>query len=496
MGVERLGRYEVLRHLASGGMADVLLARSTGIEGFERHVVLKRIRAELREDERFASMFLAEAKLAAGLHHQNIVQVFDIGEADGEYFFAMEYLHGEDLRKLLYMVAKHRAHVPLGNAVAIAMAAAAGLHHAHERRGPDKRPLGIVHRDVSPSNIIVGYDGSIKLVDFGIAKAESQAEEKTIAGARKGKVAYMSPEQCKNQPVDRRSDIWSLGVVLYEMATTTRLFKGESDYLTMEAIVEGRIPPPRGRRADIPEELAAIIARALEVKPADRYATADELRVALEAFAMKAGLAVTPASLAAYVKQYFGERLEPWLDTAPEAPEVGPAAWSEPSGSKSVGSIDPNGAVKAPASPETRTSGKFGFEQKLQTRYPMAPRARRGGAAIAAVALGVVALAGGGVAWQHYAGAPASAPGELADATIHAVGAGHLREALACEAGRSPHGELAIRFAVDAAGKVTRVDLMAGTSDPAYAACMVHDLASWQFLASDATTGEYRRIFP
>src|SRR4051812_14969302 len=185
MGDERLGRYKVLKHLASGGLADVLLARTEGIEGFERHVVVKRIRAEHAKDQRFITMFLDEARTAANLHHQNVVQVFDIGENAGEYFFAMEYIHGEDLRQILSAVARSRSHMPLGYVVAIVASAAAGLHYAHERRGADKKPMGIVHRDVSPSNVLIGFDGSVKVVDFGIAKAASTAE--TRSGSLKGK---------------------------------------------------------------------------------------------------------------------------------------------------------------------------------------------------------------------------------------------------------------------------------------------------------------------
>ncbi|MBL9019980.1 MAG: serine/threonine protein kinase, partial [Myxococcales bacterium] len=310
---ERLGRYTVLKHLASGGMADVLLARTDGVQGFERHVVLKRIRAEHAKDERFIEMFLDEARLAAQLHHQNIVQVHDIGEANGDYFFAMEYLHGEDLRALLSKTSKAKQHMPLGHVVSIISAVAAGLHHAHERKGPDKKPLNVVHRDVSPSNIIIGYDGSVKIVDFGIAKAALRQVE-TRSGSLKGKVSYMSPEQCKMTPIDRRSDIYALGVVLYEMATTTRLFKNDSDYLVMDAICTGKIPLPRVRRADLPNELAMIIMTALATEPDRRYQTADELRSALDAFAIKAGIASNAGALATYMRKLFGERAEPWLE--------------------------------------------------------------------------------------------------------------------------------------------------------------------------------------
>ena len=272
----KLGRYQIVKHLANGGMAQVLLARATGIEGFERHVVVKRIHQNRAEDPVFVKMFLDEARLAAQLHHNNIVQVHDIGKEKGEYFFAMEYVHGEDLRKLLMKVNKKKEKVPFEHVVTIVTTAALALHHAHEQRGPDRKPLGLVHRDVSPANIIVGYDGNVKVVDFGIAKAALRAKgEDTKAGALKGKVSYMSPEQCAGQPVDRRGDVYSLGIVLFELSTVKRLFKGNNDFLTMSAIVQGQVPKPSSHRPDIPPELEAIIMKALAVDPAERYQSAD-----------------------------------------------------------------------------------------------------------------------------------------------------------------------------------------------------------------------------
>jgi serine/threonine protein kinase len=302
----------MLKHLATGGMADVLLGRSDGIEGFERYVVLKRIRPEHAKDQQFIRMFLDEARVAATLHHQHIVQVHDIGESSGEYFIAMEYLHGEDVRTLLSNASRTRTHVALGFAVAIVSAVAGGLHYAHERQGNDKRPLNIVHRDVSPSNILVGYDGSIKIVDFGIAKASMR--EETRSGNLKGKLAYMSPEQCTGGEVDRRSDVYALGVVLYELATTSRMFKGENDYLVMEQIVKGRVTPPQVRRPNLPAELAEIIMRAVAPERDRRYATADDLRVAIDQFASRAGLIASSSTIAAYMRKKFGQRPEPWLD--------------------------------------------------------------------------------------------------------------------------------------------------------------------------------------
>ena len=235
-----LGRYQLVRHLASGGMADVVLARVDGIEGFERHVVVKRIRDEHLADPRFVQMFLDEARLAASLHHHNIVQVHELGEEDGEYFFAMEYVHGEDLLKVLAHLADRDDRMPIDHCVTIALNVAAALHHAHELRGPapDRRPLGIVHCDVSPANILIGLDGDVKVIDFGIA-TPTQRTTQTGTDLLKGKVAYMSPEQCLGRPLDRRSDVFCLGICLYEMVTVRRLFKGANDFLTMSSITHG-----------------------------------------------------------------------------------------------------------------------------------------------------------------------------------------------------------------------------------------------------------------
>ena len=433
MGVERLGRYTILKHLASGGMADVMLARTDGIEGFERHVVVKRIRSEHAKDQRFIQMFLDEARVAAGLHHQNIVQVNDIGEANGEYFFAMEYLHGEDLRKTLSAVSRTQQHMPLGYVVSIVAGVAAGLHYAHERRGSDGRPLDIVHRDVSPSNILVGYDGSVKVVDFGIAKAAMRQVE-TKSGSLKGKVSYMSPEQCKGEIVDRRSDIYALGVVLYELATTTRLFKGDSEYLLMDAIVNGKVPLPRTRRPELPNELSLIIMRALATHPDRRYQTADDLRVALEQFAIKANVTVSTSALATYMHRLFGEKREPWLDlgaTSVErrhvdvdaATESAGRSWTEmpreeidaaaraPADVKTMTGRRGKPRPKASRSPaayedtippkETRTSAKFGFEQHMGViGLPPPPPQSHALAKIFMIGLPLLAIAG--VATWHF----------------------------------------------------------------------------------------------
>ena len=312
----QLGRYEILQQLATGPVADVLLARATGLEGFTRHVVIKHIRSELALDERFVKAFLDEARIGASLHHQNIVQVYDIDEERGAYYFTMEYVHGEDVRRLLLKVRELDALVPIDQVVTIGAAAAAGLHHAHEQLGPDRQPLELVHRDVSPGNILIGFDGSVKLVDFGLAKPAFRAI-KTRTGSINGKAPYMSPELCCSKPIDRRSDIFALGIVLYEIATARRLFKGGNDYLTMAAIVEGEVAPPSTLRRDIPPALDQIIMRALAKAPEARFQTAYDLRNALETLAIDAELRTTSKALSDYMVRIFGARSEPWQADAP-----------------------------------------------------------------------------------------------------------------------------------------------------------------------------------
>ncbi len=303
----RLGRYEVLKHLASGGMAEVYLARAGS-----HHVVIKRIRQDQASDQRFVQMFLDEARLAGSLMHPNIVQVVEIGEEQDDHFFAMEYVHGEDLRRVLMEVTRCRDKVPIALVTGIVAAAAAGLHHAHTKLGPNREPLGIVHRDVSPANILIGYGGQVKVADFGIAKAALRTVE-TRSGTLKGKVSYMSPEQVMGRPVDCRSDIFALGIVLYELATARRLFKGDNDFLTMSSIVQGNIPPPSQSRADLPRILEDIILKALATSPADRFQSAHELFVTLERFTHAIGMTMSPNNVADYMAKLFGSRAEPWM---------------------------------------------------------------------------------------------------------------------------------------------------------------------------------------
>ncbi len=308
-----MGRYEVLTHLATGGMAQIYLARQSGLGAFERHVVLKTILRERAQDQRFVTMFLDEAKLAATLNHQNIAQVYEVDQADGAYFMAMEYVHGENARAILETTLRRGWTIPLELAVMIVSGAAAGLHHAHERRGKNGAPLNIVHRDVSPANVMVGYDGSVKVLDFGIAKAEERAT-KTVGGTIKGKYGYMSPEQCKGKPIDRRSDIFALGICLYELTTLRRAFKGNDDFETMKRIVAGDVILPSVAVPGYPRELEAIVLTAMANDVNARFQNGQEMIEALDAFAVRAKLTGSNTAMGRFMIQLFGNKREPWVE--------------------------------------------------------------------------------------------------------------------------------------------------------------------------------------
>ncbi|HUJ60735.1 MAG TPA: serine/threonine-protein kinase [Kofleriaceae bacterium] len=304
--------YELLARLATGGMAEIFLARAHSLAGFERYVVLKRIRPERGDDARWINMFLDEARLAAQLQHPNIAQVFDLGRIGEDYFFTMEYVHGADVLDILTRTAEHDQHVPLHVALAIVAGAAAGLAHAHDRCGASGKPLGIVHRDISPSNLMVTVEGAVKVVDFGVAKARSRSLHTPQAGMIMGKVAYLSPEQCKTADVDRRSDLFSLGVVLYELLTHVRPFKRDSDAETLAAITRHTPTRPSLLVDGLPRRIDNVVMRALAKDPDARFQTAREMIDAIEDVAERESASLSPGVLARFMREQFGELPEPW----------------------------------------------------------------------------------------------------------------------------------------------------------------------------------------
>src|SRR5262245_23885212 len=261
---KRLGKFEIVALLALGGTAEIYLARIGGEHGFEKYMVVKCLHDHLADDTEFVRMFLDEARLGAQLEHSNIVQTLELGQAQGRYFLVMEYLAGMSLamiaRKCKQRVPGGMLPVPI--ALGLITQACAGLHYAHERRAPDGSALNVVHRDISPQNLVVTFEGMLKLVDFGIAKAEMR-ETHTKSGTIKGKFAYMSPEQCLAQPVDRRTDIFALGTVLHELLTGRRLFKRDSTYETYQAIVNGKVPTPSSVNHELDPALDPVVMRAL-----------------------------------------------------------------------------------------------------------------------------------------------------------------------------------------------------------------------------------------
>jgi len=304
-------KFVILRSLAMGGMAEILLARVRDPAKPERLVVLKRMHRQLAVDREYVKMFVDEARLAITLRHPNVVEVYESGEDDGQYYIAMEYLHGHDLRRVLSQMAKKRVPMRLANALSIARAVCRGLDYTHERTDASGEQLGIVHRDVSPHNVLVTYGGRVKLVDFGIAKTTIQLA-RTRTGILKGKVAYMSPEQALGENLDRRSDVFCIGILLWEMTTGHWLYRRKSELETLKAVVEHDAPPPSQVITGYPKELEQIVMKTLARRREDRWQSAGELGEALNAFAKLRRLDLRPAALSSLMSATFSEEVEGW----------------------------------------------------------------------------------------------------------------------------------------------------------------------------------------
>jgi len=310
MELTRLGRYQLCYELASGGMATVYLARMDGIHGFEKIVALKRIHPHLVSDRSYLNMFLDEARIASGITHPNVCSVFDFGEFNGEYYLAMEYLVGEPLARLWRRAGvspeqRKSLLFPLKVAKVIEEACE-GLHAAHESKDTKGQPLNVVHRDVTPRNLFITYSGAVQVVDFGIASAKQRVHQ-TSTGQLKGTVPYMAPEQVRGGQVDRRVDIWGLGVVLWELLTLERLFRRETEVESMYAVLMDDIPTPSARRPGIPPELDAIVMKALQREPKKRWRTAREMGQALREFATDRSADVGAADLSEWMEKIFPE---------------------------------------------------------------------------------------------------------------------------------------------------------------------------------------------
>lgn len=368
----RFGKYTLLRKLARGGMAELYLALHRSIAGFERLIVIKRILPDLARDEGFITMLLQEARIAATFAHPNIVTVFDLGNADGEYFIAMEHIHGEDLRSIVRaMKAKGVREFPLEHAIALGRGAAAGLAYAHEKADLQGKPLGVVHRDISPQNIIVTFTGDVKVVDFGIAKAALSAEHLpprdsvtddggtasdppaprrgTRAGQLKGKVPYMSPEQARGDALDARSDIFSLGIILFELCTGRRLFRGANDHETLKLITSGEYPTPSSINPRISPRLEAVLTKALAPDREHRYASARDLLADLESVVHEEHIPVSTVALGRWMESLFAERLAAQRAALAEGHQLADVIAAEPR-EDTLGDSLPAGGRSAPLS--------------------------------------------------------------------------------------------------------------------------------------------------
>lgn len=307
---QRMGKYELVALLALGGTAEIYLARIGGVAGFEKYVVVKCLHDHLADDSEFVRMFLDEARITAQLDHSNIVQTIELGEKAGRYYIVMEYLAGMSLsliaRRAVERVPGGR--LPVDLTLCVAAQACAGLHYAHQRMDASGAPLNIVHRDVSPQNLVVSFEGIVKLVDFGIAKAEMR-DTHTRSGTVKGKFAYMSPEQCTAGHVDHRTDVFAMGVVVHELLTGRRLFKRASTYDTYRAIVEAPVPAPSTIQSDIDPALDELVMKALAYEREERYPSAEAFGEALTAALHRRGQAASAGLVAGFIEEYLGKEM-------------------------------------------------------------------------------------------------------------------------------------------------------------------------------------------
>ncbi|MFT3696184.1 MAG: protein kinase [Kofleriaceae bacterium] len=307
---KRLGKYEILALLALGGTAEIYLARIDGTNGFEKYVVVKCLHDHLADDQEFVKMFLDEARLAAMLDHSNIVQTFELGEHENRYYMVMEFLAGLSLAMVVRRAAERVSggRIPVPLILNLAAQSAAGLHYAHERQQGGK-PLNMVHRDISPQNLVIGFEGVVKVVDFGIARAEYR-ETKTKAGTIKGKFAYMSPEQCVATNVDRRTDVFALGVIVHELLTGRRLFKRNSPYETYQAVIDCAVPAPSTINVELDPTLDAVIMKALAKEREDRYPTAEAFGDAMLGYLHHRGKGSGPGEIGRWLEEHFQQEIE------------------------------------------------------------------------------------------------------------------------------------------------------------------------------------------
>ncbi len=426
----KLGKYQLLAVLGRGGMAEVFLALSRGAMGFDKLAVIKRLRPGLADDENFRTMFLDEARLAARLNHPNVVHTYEVGEHEGVYYIAMEYLEGQPLNKIAHEANKRGAPLDPVVSARIISDALLGLHHAHTLKDFDGKPLQIIHRDISPHNLFVTYEGTTKLVDFGIAKAALSSTE-TEVGVLKGKVAYMSPEQATGEPLDPRSDLFAMGIVLWELLTQKRLMTGDSAAAIIHRLMTMPVPPASSLRPEVEPALDAIVGRSLEKDPERRFPSALAMREAIEAYLSSTGRTVRNeeigeqvAGMFVGIREAIQKQIQHHVEGAAQGSPAAVAQGAEMSaagegsqgqlvltgdlpmlmgagGGSSSGVVSRAGSSLA-AAPDPAPSSAQALGAAAPTRSPTAR--------IAPVALLLVAVAGTSAATQYFMGR-SSVPG-------------------------------------------------------------------------------------
>ncbi len=350
----QLGKYLLLDKMAVGGMAELFRAMITGAEGFEKLVAIKKILPHMATQEEFVEAFIDEAKLAALLHHQNIVQIYDFGCLDSTYFIAMEYLFGKDLRAISQKCSKEDRPLSLDDNLFIFSQVCAGLDYAHKLKDYQGKPLNIIHRDISPPNILVTYEGSIKIVDFGIAKAATQTTMTQI-GMVKGKIAYMSPEQASGKVIDHRSDIFSCGILLYEMVTGKRMFEGDTLHI-LSQVKDCIFEQPEKARSNLPDDLYDILHRALQKDPGDRYQSCKEMAADVEECMYKNAMHPTTQGIAKDLKELFAEEIAAEEMTMREIASMDLTHGEEPRKDiheRRIRNVDDQGLIPRSQSPES-----------------------------------------------------------------------------------------------------------------------------------------------
>jgi serine/threonine protein kinase len=393
MSEMRLGDYVLLRKLATGGMAEIWLGQKAGPAGFSKQVVIKKILPHLAEDEKFVEMFLDEARLAAQLEHPNIVQIFDLGERDGSYFIAMEFIDGCDLEAIMARANAVGRPLPPSFVARVMADACTALDYAHHFRDASGREAHLVHRDISPQNLLVSRTGVVKVVDFGVAKAATSSH-KTQTGAVKGKLSYMSPEQITAKPLDGRSDIFALGIVLYELLTGMRPFGHDSELLAVTAILHEQPRQPSALQSDIPIELENVILRALQKDPNDRFPSAADMQIALEQSLRARGEILTNRDIARYLEDLFSE--SPTGALVAQSAPIGPA-----------GAYARGGYTMPHESPTPTTLvQETGARPKLDLPDEDAPPRRGAGALVAVVAVMLLLLGATGFGIWSFVIAP------------------------------------------------------------------------------------------